>query len=123
MAAGWCSAFCNGFQIACEAGLLPGVLMRNAQLRFICRMQHLRVERTDTAFTNAYRPEQVIEVCVAHGEGNYVCDEDTMRRLKGDGLIAFTYCDAEGRIATRPTRTGRLRRSPASIPAAATCSA
>lgn len=97
---------CNGFQIACEAGLLPGVLMRNAQLRFICRMQHLRVERTDTAFTNAYEPQQVIEVCVAHGEGNYVCDEDTMRRLKGEGLIAFTYCDADGKAVDEANPNG-----------------
>jgi phosphoribosylformylglycinamidine synthase subunit PurQ / glutaminase len=89
---------CNGFQIACEAGLLPGVLMRNAALRFICRMQHLRVERTDTAFANAYRQGQVIEVCVAHGEGNYVCDDETLKRLTGEGLVAFRYCDAAGRL-------------------------
>jgi phosphoribosylformylglycinamidine synthase subunit PurQ / glutaminase len=87
---------CNGFQIACEAGLLPGVLMRNAAVRFICRMQHLKVERTDTAFANAYQRGQIIEVCVAHGEGNYVCDEETRHRLDGEGLVAFTYCDAAG---------------------------
>jgi phosphoribosylformylglycinamidine synthase subunit PurQ / glutaminase len=91
---------CNGFQIACEAGLLPGVLMRNAALRFVCRMQHLKVERADTAFTNAYRPGQVIEVCVAHGEGNYVCDDETLRRLMGEGLVAFRYCDASGDVAS-----------------------
>jgi phosphoribosylformylglycinamidine synthase subunit PurQ / glutaminase len=89
---------CNGFQIACEAGLLPGVLMRNAALRFICRMQHLRVERNDTAFTNRYQRGQVVEVCVAHGEGNYVCDDETRRKLIGEGLIAFRYCDAEGNL-------------------------
>jgi phosphoribosylformylglycinamidine synthase subunit PurQ / glutaminase len=89
---------CNGFQIACEAGLLPGVLMRNAALKFVCRMQHLRVERADTAFTNAYRKGQAIEVCVAHGEGNYVCDSETLQRLLGDGLVAFRYCDAAGNL-------------------------
>jgi phosphoribosylformylglycinamidine synthase subunit PurQ / glutaminase len=89
---------CNGFQIACEAGLLPGVLMRNAALRFICRMQHLRVERNDTAFTSRYKSRQVIEVCVAHGEGNYVCDDETRRRLNGEGLVAFRYCDAAGAL-------------------------
>jgi phosphoribosylformylglycinamidine synthase len=89
---------CNGFQIACEAGLLPGVLMRNAGLRFVCRMQHLRVERKDTAFTNAYARHQAIEVCVAHGEGNYVCDDATLARLVGEGLVAFRYCDREGRV-------------------------
>jgi phosphoribosylformylglycinamidine synthase subunit PurQ / glutaminase len=87
---------CNGFQIACEAGLLPGVLMRNAALRFVCRMQHLRVERADTAFTSVYSKGQAIEVCIAHGEGNYVCDEETLKRLTGEGLIAFRYCDAAG---------------------------
>jgi phosphoribosylformylglycinamidine synthase len=99
---------CNGFQIACEAGLLPGVLMRNSALRFVCRMQHLRVERSDTAFTNAYRKGQVIEVCIAHGEGNYVCDDETMRRLKGEGLIAFTYCDADGQVGGDANPNGAL---------------
>jgi phosphoribosylformylglycinamidine synthase subunit PurQ / glutaminase len=93
---------CNGFQIACEAGLLPGVLMRNAALRFVCRMQHLRVERTDTAFANAYRKGQAIEVCIAHGEGNYVCDDETLKRILGDGLVAFRYCDAAGTVGTNP---------------------
>jgi phosphoribosylformylglycinamidine synthase subunit PurQ / glutaminase len=89
---------CNGFQILCESGLLPGVLMRNRNLRFICRMQHLRVERADTAFTNRYAPGQVIEVCVAHGEGNYTVDAQTLARLEGDGRVAFRYCDAGGRV-------------------------
>src|SRR6185503_2281200 len=73
---------CNGFQILCESGLLPGVLMRNANLRFICHFQHLRVERADTAYTRTYQPGQVIKVCVAHGEGNYFADDDTLRRLE-----------------------------------------
>jgi phosphoribosylformylglycinamidine synthase len=89
---------CNGFQILCESGLLPGVLMRNKNLRFICRMQHLRVERADTAFTNRYAPGQVIEVCVAHGEGNYTADAQTLARLEGDGRVAFRYCDAGGQV-------------------------
>lgn len=89
---------CNGFQILCESGLLPGVLMRNANLRFVCRMQHLRVERADTAFTNKYAKGQVIEVAIAHGEGNYEADDDTIERLEGDGLVAFRYCDASGRL-------------------------
>ncbi len=89
---------CNGFQILVESGLLPGILMRNAQLRFVCKMQHLKVERTDTAFTRAYAPGQVIEVAIAHGEGNYEADEETIRRLEGEGRVAFRYCDAEGRV-------------------------
>jgi phosphoribosylformylglycinamidine synthase subunit PurQ / glutaminase len=99
---------CNGFQIACEAGLLPGVLMRNAALRFVCRMQHLRVERADTAFANAYREKQVIEVCIAHGEGNYVCDDETRRRIEGEGLIAFSYCNAEGRVGGAANPNGAI---------------
>src|SRR5262245_20952864 len=71
---------CNGFQILCEAGLLPGVLMRNAQLRFVCRRQHLKVERVDTPYTNRYRVGQAINVCVAHGEGSYAADAATIER-------------------------------------------
>ena len=89
-------AICNGFQVACEAGLLPGVLMRNADLHFVCRMQHLGVERADTPFTRAYAEGQVIAVPVAHGEGNYAADEDTVARLEGDGRVAFRYCGPEG---------------------------
>jgi len=99
---------CNGFQILCESGLLPGALMRNANLRFICHDQHLRVERADTPFTRAYRAGQAIKVCVAHGEGNYFTDEETIRRLEGDGRIAFRYCDAQGRITTDANRNGSL---------------
>lgn len=89
-------AICNGFQVACEAGLLPGVLMRNAGLHFVCRLQHLRVERADTDFTRAYAAGQVIAVPVAHGEGNYAADEATIERLEGDGRVAFRYCGPEG---------------------------
>src|SRR3954452_15079513 len=80
---------CNGFQIVCEAGLLPGVLMRNQNLRFICRDVYLRVERSDTAFTRGYNAGQVIRVPTAHGEGNYVADRDTLDRMEGEGRILF----------------------------------
>jgi phosphoribosylformylglycinamidine synthase len=96
---GYVLGICNGFQIACEAGLLPGLLMRNAGLKFVCRMQHLLVGRTDTAFTKAYQAGQVIKVCIAHGEGNYVCDDETLARLEGDNRVAFRYCDASGDIS------------------------
>ena len=89
---------CNGFQILCESGLLPGGLMRNRDLRFICNMQHLSVERADTPFTTAYRKGQTIKVAIAHGEGNYEADEETIRRLEGDGRVAFRYCDAQGAV-------------------------
>jgi phosphoribosylformylglycinamidine synthase I len=99
---------CNGFQILCESGLLPGVLVRNANLRFICHRQALRVERTDTAFTRRYRQGQVVDVCVAHGEGNYFADAATVRRLEGEGLVAFRYCDAAGHVTADANRNGSL---------------
>ena len=89
---------CNGFQILCESGLLPGVLMRNAKLKFLCKNVHLKVERTDTAFTRGYARDQVIEVPVAHGEGNYEGDEDTIKRLEGEGRVAFRYCGPAGQV-------------------------
>ncbi|MEA2936438.1 MAG: phosphoribosylformylglycinamidine synthase subunit PurQ / glutaminase [Variibacter sp.] len=89
---------CNGFQILCEAGLLPGVLMRNAQLRFTCKEAFLRVEQSDTAFTRGYNAGQVIRYPVAHGEGNYACDTETLAALEGDGRIAFRYCGPDGAL-------------------------
>src|SRR3954447_8593664 len=79
---------CNGFQILCESGLLPGILMRNSKMHFVCRMQHLRVERTDTAFASAYARHQVIKVAIAHGEGNYTADDETYARLEAEGRVA-----------------------------------
>lgn len=99
---------CNGFQILCESGLLPGVLMRNVDRRFICHRQLLRVERADTRFTTAYAEKQVIDVCVAHGEGNYFADADTVARLEGDGRVAFRYCDASGALTVDANRNGSL---------------
>ncbi|SFL71869.1 phosphoribosylformylglycinamidine synthase subunit PurQ [Methylobacterium pseudosasicola] len=99
---------CNGFQILCESGLLPGVLMRNVNRRFICHRQTLRVERTDTRFTSAYQKGQVIDVCVAHGEGNYFADAETLARIEGEGRVAFRYCDAAGTITVEANRNGSL---------------
>ena len=82
---------CNGFQILCESGLLPGVLMRNAQLKFICKDVYLRVERSDTPFTQGYNAGQVVRVPVAHGEGNYVADDETIKRLECEGQIGRAH--------------------------------
>jgi phosphoribosylformylglycinamidine synthase len=87
---------CNGFQILCEAGLLPGVLMRNAGLKFICREVFLRVERSDTPFTRGYNAGQVIRVPTAHGEGNFVADADTVARLEGEGRVLYRYVAPDG---------------------------
>src|ERR687894_2849966 len=99
---------CNGFQILCESGLLPGVLMRNANLRFICHRQTLKVERADTAFTSAYAAGQVINVAVAHGEGNYTADAKTLERLEGEDLVAFRYSDAKGHVTADANRNGSM---------------
>ena len=90
---------CNGFQILCEAGLLPGVLLRNAALKFICRDVHLRVERSDTPFTRGYNAGQVIRVPTAHGEGNYFASPETLAELEAEGRVLFRYTDAEGKVA------------------------
>jgi phosphoribosylformylglycinamidine synthase I len=105
---GYVLGICNGFQIACEAGLLPGILVRNAALKFVCKRQHLTVERADTAFTRAYSKGQVIDVCIAHGEGNYIADAETLARLEGEGLVAFRYADAEGNITAQANPNGSL---------------
>lgn len=89
---------CNGFQILCESGLLPGILMRNARLQFVCRDVHLRVERSDTPFTRGYNAGQVIRVPVAHGEGNYAADVETLKRLESDGRVLYRYCSANGDV-------------------------
>lgn len=89
---------CNGFQILCESGLLPGVLMRNSKLKFICKDVHLRVERSDSPFTRGYNAGQVIRVPVAHGEGNYEADEETVKRLEGEGRVLYRYCSPEGEL-------------------------
>jgi phosphoribosylformylglycinamidine synthase len=92
---------CNGFQILCEAGMLPGVLMRNAALKFVCKDVHLRVERADTPFTRGYNAGQVIRVPVAHGEGNYAADEATIRRLEDERRIIFRYVAPDGALDAR----------------------
>ena len=88
---------CNGFQILLEAGLLPGAMIRNAGLRFVCRHVYIRVEQTDTPFTCAARPGQVLKIPIAHGEGNYTCDEATLAELERNRQIVFRYTTADGR--------------------------
>jgi phosphoribosylformylglycinamidine synthase len=82
---------CNGFQILTEAGLLPGALLRNKNLKFICRTVPLKVENNQTLFTNQYEQGQIIQIPIAHGEGNYFCDEETLKKLKENNQIVFTY--------------------------------
>jgi phosphoribosylformylglycinamidine synthase len=97
---------CNGFQILCEAGLLPGVLMRNARRRFICKMQHLRVENAQTAFTRGYASRQVVNFAIAHGEGNFVADHEIIKAIEAEGRVAFRYCDAKGQVGDSSNPNG-----------------
>src|SRR5213080_2158769 len=97
---------CNGFQILCESGLLPGVLMRNAALKFICRDVWLRVDNDTTFVTKCYRKDQVIRLPIAHGEGNYVADSETVTRLEGEGRVAFRYVGPDGKLDPRGNING-----------------
>ncbi len=100
---------CNGFQILCESGLLPGVLMRNASLKFICRDVHLRVENTATLYTKTYAKGQVIKVPIAHAEGNYFADTETLDQLEGEGRVVFRYSDAAGVVSPATSPNGAQR--------------
>lgn len=100
---------CNGFQVLVEAGLLPGALMRNSELKFVCRDVWLRVENNDTVFTNRYADGEVIRVPVAHHDGNYFADPETLDRLEGDGRVAFRYVDPDGGEAAAANPNGSQR--------------
>jgi phosphoribosylformylglycinamidine synthase len=93
---GFVLGICNGFQILCESGLLPGALIRNRDLHFVCEHVHVRVESADTPFTNELKRGRILSMPVAHAEGNYVCDDETLRELQTEDRIIFRYCDAEG---------------------------
>jgi phosphoribosylformylglycinamidine synthase I len=100
---------CNGFQIACEAGLLPGALLRNASLRFVSSMVHLRVESIGTRFTSCYHLGQVLRIPIAHGDGRYTADADTLARLEGEGQVVFRYVDATGHVTDDANPNGSER--------------
>jgi phosphoribosylformylglycinamidine synthase len=99
---------CNGFQILCEAGLLPGVLLRNSGRRFICRFQNLRVETTASRYASHYAPWQIVKVAIAHGEGNYFADPATIDELERAGRVAFRYCDERGIVGPSANPNGSV---------------
>ena len=99
---------CNGFQILCEAGLLPGALMRNTGLRFICKHVYIRVESAATPFTSAAQPGQVLRIPIAHAEGNYFCDAATLADLKRNSQIVFRYCAEDGNSTPDGNPNGSL---------------
>ncbi|HEX9749316.1 MAG TPA: phosphoribosylformylglycinamidine synthase subunit PurQ [Methylomirabilota bacterium] len=99
---------CNGFQILCEARLLPGALMRNECLQYRCQSTHLMVENAETSFTRAMRQGQVLKMPISHGEGKYHADAETLRRLRAKNQIVFRYCTEDGRIAKEANPNGSL---------------
>jgi phosphoribosylformylglycinamidine synthase I len=105
---GYVIGICNGFQILCEAHLLPGALMRNASLQFRCQETHLRVENVDTAFTTETQKGQLLRVPVSHGEGNYFADQETLGKLERDGRVVFRYTTAEGEVTDEANPNGSL---------------
>jgi len=100
---------CNGFQVLCEAGLLPGALLRNESLQFRCQDVHLRVENVDTPFTRLCRPAQVLRIPISHGEGRYYADEATLDQLEANGRVVFRYCTADGEVPLEANPNGSLR--------------
>jgi phosphoribosylformylglycinamidine synthase len=100
---------CNGFQIACEAGLLPGALLRNASLQFVSELCHVRVESTETRFTNQYSPGQILRLPIAHGDGRYTADEATLDRLEQNGQVVFRYVNASGDVDASADPNGSMR--------------
>lgn len=99
---------CNGFQILCEAGLLPGALMRNECLQYRCQSTHLLVENADTSFTRAMRQGQILKMPISHGEGKYHADAEILRRLRAKSQVVFRYCTEEGRVAKEANPNGSL---------------
>ena len=99
---------CNGFQILLEAGLLPGAMLKNIQLKFVCRHVHIRVEAADTPFTRKCSPAQVLRIPVAHHEGNYYADSATLAELQIHGQVVFRYCDASGGLGAGANPNGSL---------------
>jgi len=99
---------CNGFQILCESGLLPGVLMRNRDLHFICKHVNLRLENPNTPFTTEIEPGRVLSIPIAHAEGNYTCDDETFNSLEENGQIIFRYCDENGDVTDEANPNGSL---------------
>ncbi len=99
---------CNGFQILCEAGLLPGAMLRNRDLKFHCEHVHIRVEQTDTPFTSRTSRGQVLRVPIAHGEGNYYAEPEVVTELEASGRVIFRYCDTRGQITDAANPNGAL---------------
>jgi phosphoribosylformylglycinamidine synthase len=99
---------CNGFQILCESGLLPGALLRNAGLKYICKQVHIRTETTHSPFTQGLKTGQVLKIPIGHMEGNYFCEPDTLAALERNDRVAFRYCTPEGEVTSAANPNGSL---------------
>ena len=109
VAGGLVIGICNGFQVLCESGLLPGVLMRNVHLQFRCQWAHVRVERSGTPFTSSGKVGQVLRIPISHGEGNYYADAATLDDLEANGRVVFRYCTPQGEATSQSNPNGSLR--------------
>lgn len=99
---------CNGFQILCESGLLPGVLMKNQSLLFVCRHVNLRVENTESRFTSQLKTDEVLSIPIAHGDGNYFAEPDVIKSLEDNGQVLFRYCNAQGKPTLESNPNGSI---------------
>ena len=99
---------CNGFQILTEAGLLPGALLRNVSMKYICKFLYLRTETVNTPFTNLLRKGQLLHIPIGHGEGNFFADTDTLKRIEDNDQVVFRYCDVEGGVTVEANPNGSL---------------
>ncbi len=109
VAGGLVIGICNGFQVLCESGLLPGVLMRNVHLQFRCQWAHVRVERSGTPFTSSCKAGQVLRIPISHGEGNYYADDATLDDLESNGRVVLRYCTPQGEATSQSNPNGSLR--------------
>lgn len=103
---GYILGICNGFQILCEAGLLPGALLKNDSLKFICDYVYLKVEKNTTNFTSLFKPDQVLQIPIAHGDGNYFADEITIKSLEDNRQVVFRYCNDNGSVTPEANPNG-----------------
>ncbi len=109
VAGGLVIGICNGFQVLCESGLLPGVLMRNVHLQFRCQWAHVRVERSGIPFTSSCKVGQVLRIPISHGEGNYYADDATLDDLESNGRVVLRYCTPQGEATSQSNPNGSLR--------------
>jgi phosphoribosylformylglycinamidine synthase len=105
---GYVFGVCNGFQILCEAGLVPGALMHNTERKFICRNVHIKAQTSDTLITSAVPLDRALKIPIAHGEGNYFADADTLKQMNANGQVLFRYCDENGNITPESNPNGAI---------------